>query len=136
MEAAALVDGVVQLREGVSQLAVADEQLEALGKARVGRAALAERRHLHRVHGDERGLNEVFLYLLVKTGVQGVAPRFIRRTGQLYARGLCRGHSRSVVGNGVEINAHIFLHGLHHGHALPAGGKVHLIAHPFHVIGA
>src|SRR5678815_5133000 len=49
LEAAALVDGVVQLTEGVSELAPLGEQLEPLRKRRVAALRLGERRELRRV---------------------------------------------------------------------------------------
>ena len=48
LEAAALVDGIVELGEGVGKLTVVDKQLEALGEAGILGGALGQRGHLHR----------------------------------------------------------------------------------------
>ena len=92
LEAAALVDGVVELGEGVAHLAAADEQLEALGEPGILGGALGQGGHVHRVHGDEGGLDQLLLHPLVKDLVQGVAPGLVRRLGQLHPDGLGGGH--------------------------------------------
>ena len=73
-----LVDGVVELGEGVAHLTAADEQLEPLGEAGVLGGALGQGGDIHRVHGDEGGLDELLLHLLVEALIQGVAPGVLR----------------------------------------------------------
>lgn len=74
LEALILVDGVVELGEGVAHLAAADEHLISLGKLRLAGAALGQGTHLHRVHGDKGRLDQRLLHLLVEGLIQGVAP--------------------------------------------------------------
>ena len=98
---------------------------------------LAERRNLHRVHGDKRGLNQVLLYLLVKAGIQGVAPCLIGRVGQLHAprpwpRPRPRHHRkwRQSQCPHTSFTASTMVM------RRPAGGQVYLLAHPLHLISA
>ena len=58
LEPLLLVNGVVELGEGVAHLAAADEQLKPLGEPGVLGRPLGQGGDIHRVHGDEGGLNE------------------------------------------------------------------------------
>src|SRR5437016_2135331 len=58
LEASALVQGVVQLREGVGDLAGGDVELEAIGQLRVARLAFGQGGDLNREVGDERRLDQ------------------------------------------------------------------------------
>ena len=61
LKAALLVDGVVQLTEGVAVLGAVDEVLKALGKGGIIRLALGQRADLDRVIIDEGGLDQLVL---------------------------------------------------------------------------
>ena len=61
LEAALLVDGVVQLAEGVAVLGAVDEILEALGEGGIIRLALCQRADLDGIIVDEGGLDELVL---------------------------------------------------------------------------
>jgi len=132
-EALLLVDGVVELGEGVAHLAAADEELEALGQARILRAALGEGRDVHRVHGDEGGLDHLLLHLLVEALIERVAPGGLHLV-HVHADSLRRGDGLLIIGDGHEVHAQILLDGLGHGHAPEAGGEGDLMALPLHVV--
>ena len=87
-EAGLLVDGVVELGECVAHLTAADEELEALGEARVLRTALGERRNVDGVHGDKGGLYHELLDLLVVALVERMAPGGLLAV-HVNADGLC-----------------------------------------------
>ena len=74
LEPLLLVDGVVELGEGVAHFAAADEQLKPLGEPVILGGTLGQRGDVHGMHGDEGGLDELLLHLLVKALVQGAAP--------------------------------------------------------------
>jgi hypothetical protein len=59
LEPAALIVGVVELREPVGELLAAHEQLEAVTERRVAVVRARERRHRERELGQERGLHEL-----------------------------------------------------------------------------
>ena len=61
LEPGALVDRVVELGKGVAYLAAGDEALEPLHEPRVVRPSLGQRRHLHGVVHQERGLDKLGL---------------------------------------------------------------------------
>ena len=61
LKAALLVDGVVQLAEGVAVLGAVDEVLKALGKGGIIRLALGQRANLDRVIINEGGLDQLVL---------------------------------------------------------------------------
>ena len=115
---------------------MADEQLKALGQARVGGAALRQRRNVHRVHRDKGRLDELFFHLLVKHLVQGVAPGGVGGGGQLDADGLGRGHGLFIGGDGHEVKAGVLFHRLVHRQAGPAGGQVKRLPLPGELIAA
>ena len=112
-----------------------DKQLEALGEAGILGGALGQRGHLHRIHGDEGGLDQLLLHPLVKGLVQGGAPGALAAL-QIDALGLGGLAGLLVVGDGLKVHAHILPDGVDHGHALPAGSQVNLVAQPSHTIGA
>jgi hypothetical protein len=64
-KAAGLVNGVVELGEGVGVLVAADHELEAVREARVIGLALGQRADLLGVVADERGINQRGLAQLV-----------------------------------------------------------------------
>ena len=135
LEALVLVDGVVQLAEGVAHLTAADEHLIPLGEGGLLGAALGQRADLHGVHGDEGGLDQRLLHLLVKRLVQGVAPS-MRHAVHIHAHALGKLHALvGVADTGHEVGAGDVLHGVRHGHALPAGGQVDLVTQPLDMVG-
>ena len=136
LEAAPLVDGVVELGEGVAHLTVADEQLEPLGEPGVLGGPLGQWGHIHRMHGDEGGLDQPLLHLLIKALIQGVAPGLVRGLGQLHADGLGGSHRLLVTVDGHEVDAAVLLHRLMHRHAGPSGSQVDLLPLPLHLVGA
>ena len=73
VEALGLDVRVVELGEGVGQLHAGDVELEALGEARVRRVLLGQRRHLHRVMGEEGRLHQLLLRRRLEQGGQQVA---------------------------------------------------------------
>ena len=77
--------------------------------------------------GYEGGLNQLFLDLLVKAGVQRVAPGLFGGIGQLHALGLGGGHCLGVVGYRVKVYAYILLYRVNHGEPRPAGSQVDLL---------
>ena len=115
---------------------MADEQLEPLGEAGILGGALGQGGHIHRVHGDKGGLDQLLLHLLVEALVQGVAPGLFRRLGQLHANGLGGRHGLLVGGDGHKVDAAVLLHRLVHGQAGPAGGQIQLLTLPLQLIGA
>ena len=134
-EAGLLVDGVVELGEGVAHLTAADEKLEALGEARVLRTALGERRDINGVHGDKGGLYHELLDLLVVALVERMAPGGFLAV-HVNADGLCGGHGIGIVVDGHEVHAQVLLDSLGHGHSRPAGSEGYVLALPLDVIGA
>ena len=134
-KALALVDGVVELGEGVAHLAAADEELEALREARVLGTALGERRDVDGVHSDEGGLDHEVLDLLVVALVESVAPGGLLAV-HVDAYGLGRRDGLRVVVDGHEVHAEVLLYRLGHGHPRPAGGQGDVLALPIQLIGA
>ena len=115
---------------------MADEQLEPLGEPGVFGTALGQGGDLHRVHGDEGGLDQLLLHPLVKAGVQGIAPGGLGGFRQFHTHSLGGGHGLGIIGDGAEIDAHILTDSVDHGQAAPAGSQIDLLAHPLHFIGA
>ena len=60
-KALVLVDRVIQLRVGISQLFAVYHQFEAFGESGFAAMHLRERGHLHRIIGDERRLDKLSL---------------------------------------------------------------------------
>ena len=136
LEALVLVDGVVQLGEGVAHLAAADERLVALRQLRLGGAALGQGTDLHGVHGDEGGLHQRLLHLLIKRLVQGVAPG-VGHAVHVHAHAPGQLHALVVVADaGHEVRAGDVLHRVGHGHARPAGSQVDVVAQPLDLVAA
>ena len=77
----------------------------------------------------------MLLDLLVKAGVEGVAPGLFSGVRQLDADCLCRRNGLCIVGDRIEVDADILLDGFHHRQPRPAGGQIDLFAHPFQLIG-
>ena len=117
LEAALLVDGVVQLAEGVAVLGAVDEILEALGEGRVARLALGQRTDLDGIVVDEGGLDE----LILNEGVEelGQNSALGGHLRQLHMVLLCGSDGILVGLPVVEIHAGILLDRLDHGQALP-----------------
>ena len=135
-EALILVDGVVELREGVAHLAAADEHLIALGERGLLGAALGQRADLHGVHGDECRLDERGLDLLVERLIERVAPR-VGNVFHVHARALGEGDCRvRVAEDGHEVRPRDVLDSVGHGHAAPARREVHIVAQPLELIRA
>ncbi len=136
LEALVLVNGVVELGEGVAHLAAADEHLIALGERGLLRAALGQRADLDRVHGDECRLDERGLDLLVERLIERVAPRM----GNIlhvhaHALGECDRRVR-VAEDGHKVGPRDVLDGVGHGHAAPARREVHIVAQPLKLVRA
>ena len=87
------------------------------------------------MHGDEGGLDEHPLDLLVEALIQGVAPGGLHAV-HVDAHGLGGGHGLRIVGDGHEVHAQVFLDRLGHGHPTPAGCQVDLLPLPGDLIGA
>ena len=134
LEAAPLVDGVVELGEGVAHLTAADEQLKPLGEPGVLGRPLGQGGDIHRVHGDESGLNEHPLHLLVKALVEGVAPGGLHSV-HVDAHALGGGHGRLVAVDGHEVHPQVLLDRLGHGQPGPARGQADLLPLPGDLIG-
>src|SRR3546814_11707987 len=77
-EACGLVLGIVELREPVRHLLAADEQLEAVGDARLGVRFARQRRDLDRIVGDEGRLDEAVLDRPLDDLQQQLAPAMAR----------------------------------------------------------
>ena len=125
-KAAALVDRVVQLGEGVAQLGAVGEELEALGHVRLILLALGQRRNRHRVIGDEGRLNQVRLDELIKAGLQTFALDRIRL--DVHAARFALPARLLVAFPCVVIHAGILLDGLGHGQARPRAFHVDFLA--------
>ena len=125
-EAAPLIDGVVQLGEGVGVLVAGDEQLKALGKPRVVGLALGQGGYFHRIVYDEGGLDKGVLHKRVEHHRQYLA----RSSGlvlYLYAKALCLG-TGLFIGQAHKVHAGLFPYGVVHGNPLKGSGKVYLAA--------
>ena len=133
-KALALVDGVVQLREGVAELAGGDEVLKALGKERVIALALGQRRNLDGVIVDEGGLDEFVFDAFLKEQAEALALGKARL--RLEAGGLAGGAGSRVVRPVGIIHARELLHRFLHGHARPLAAQVDDLALIGHVRGA
>ena len=113
LEAALLVDGVVQLAEGVAVLGAVDEILEPLGEGGIIRLALGQRADLDGVVVDEGGLDQ----LVLDEGVEelGQDGALGGNLGQLHMVLLGSGDGVLIGLPVVEVNAGILLDGLDHG---------------------
>ena len=78
-------------------------------RRRIAGRALGQGRHVHGVHGDKGGLNELLLHLLVKALVQSVAPGLVGGLRQLYADGLGGSHGLLIGGDGHKVDAAVLL---------------------------
>ena len=134
LEPLLLVNGVVELGEGVAHLTAADEQLKPLGEPGVLGRPLGQGGDIHRVHGDESGLNEHPLHLLVKALVEGVAPGGLHPV-HVDAHALGGGHGRLVAVDGHEVHPQVLLDRLGHGQPGPARGQADLLPLPGDLIG-
>ncbi len=130
-----MVDGVIKLGESVAHFGAAHKQLKALGKARVGRAALGKGRNINRVHGDEGGLNHLILNLLVEAFIKGVTPSRLDIL-HVNADALRDLNSLFIGRNRHKVNAQILLDGIRHGKAAVRRLQADLVAEPSHVIRA
>ena len=91
-----LINRVVELRVGVSQFFAVDHQFEAFGQSGFAAMHLCERRHLHRIIGDERRLDELSLAGLTENLVNEFA----------FAHVLCIFYSESLGKRAQFILAH------------------------------
>ena len=115
LEALSLIDGVVQLGEGVSVLVADDEQLETLGVVRIGRLLLSQRGNLQRMVDDEGGLNELLLgngledlgnELALAPGVLGMAAVALENGNQILTAAIWMttgGHYIGDVTSGMRL---------------------------------
>ena len=117
LKAALLVDGVVQLAEGVAVLGAVDEILKALGESRIVRLALGQRADLDRIIIDEGWLDQ----LVLNKGIEelGQNGTLGGNLGQLHMMLLGRGNCILVGLPIVEVHAGILLDSLDHGQSLP-----------------
>ena len=117
LKTALLVDGVVQLAEGVAVLGAVDEVLKALGKGGIIRLALGKRTDLHGVVVDKGGLDQ----LVLNKGIEelGQNGTLGGNLGQLHMMLLGRGNGILVGLPVVEVHAGILLDSLDHSQALP-----------------
>ena len=109
-----LVDGVVELRVGVGQFLAVDHQLETLGQAGLAAVHLRQRRHFHRVVGDEGGLDELAFARFAEDFVDQLAltHALVHFDAQL------RGHVADFVFRHFrEVVARFFLDGVEDGQA-------------------
>ena len=96
-------------------------------------AALGQRRDVHRVHGDEGGLHQGLLHLLVEALIEGVAPSGLHLI-HIHAGGLGCRHRFFVAIYGHKVYAQSLLHRLGHGHALEARGQGHVLPLPLDIV--
>ncbi len=113
LKAGGLVFGVVQLGEAVGDFAAGDEQLEALGRVRIGIGGAGQGRHFHRIIDDEGRLPQHMLGDLLKQrelqSAQSHALEFVRgvigvETAQLAAQKAVIGQLRVGVVGGVLLD--------------------------------
>ena len=117
LEAALLVDGVVQLGEGVAELRGVDEILKPLSEGGIVGLPLGQGAVLHWVIVNKGGLDEVFFHKCVEELRQnGALGGNFRQFNVLF---LGDGDGLLIGGNGGEVHAGILLHGFDHGHSLP-----------------
>ena len=114
LKAAALVDGVIELGEGVGHLAAGYEQLEALGIIRVIGLSLCKRGYLNRVLSNKGRLNELLLDIFLEEEVEQIA--LLMSLLELYAALLCERTGGFQI-YFRKVDAGIFLDGLDHRHA-------------------
>ena len=133
-KALALVDGVVQFRKGVAELAGGDEVLKALGKQRVVALALGQRRDLDGIIVDEGGLDELVLDAFLKEQAEALALGKARL--RLKAGGFAGGAGGRVVRPAFVVHARELFHRFLHGHARPFAAQVDDFALVRHVRGA
>ena len=87
------------------------------------------------MHGDEGGLDQQPLHLLVKALVKGVAPGGLHPV-HVYADGLGGSHGLGVPVDGHKVHPQVLLDGLGHGHPPPAGGQVDGFPLPGDLVGS
>ena len=117
LEALALIDGIVQLGEGVAELGGVDEILKPFGKSGIVRLALGKGADLHGVIVDEGGLDQLLLHEGVKELGQDGAPG--GDLGQLNIVGFGAGDGVFVGLPVPEVHAGIFLYRIDHGQPFP-----------------
>ncbi len=127
-EAALLVYGVVELREGVAVLVAADEEFKTLREEGVVRLALRKRGVLHGIVIDEYGLDEAVLALLLEDGVEHLALCGLLPFRHRNAHGGGAGPCVLVRLPCVIVRAGVLFHGFLHGEPWPGGGHAYLRA--------
>ena len=126
-EAAALVDGVVELRVGVGVLVAADKEFEPVHDVPAARLQLGQRRILDGVVDDEGGLQELLLHEGVETLRQDLATGGgLVRQLQTQLRG--DGPGFLIGGAAIDILAGVLLHRVVHGKAAEGRRQVHGLA--------
>ncbi len=125
METLSLIDGVVELGEGVGVLVADDEQLETLGQLGVVGLLLGKRAHLERVVDDEGRLDE----LLLGNGLENLsdklalAPSLLGMTAVL----LEDGNQLFAAALEADLFAGAFACKLHHGGNAPVASQIDLL---------
>ena len=114
LKAAALVDGIVELGEGVRHLAAGYEQLETLRVVRIVGLSLCKRGNLDRVLRDESRLNELVLNIFLEEEVEQIA---LLVSLFKFDAALLGERTGSFKVNLREVDARIFLDSLNHRHA-------------------
>ena len=134
LKAGALVDGVIQLREGVAHLVAGDEKLKALRQPGIFGLALGQGRNLHRVIHNEGRL----LQLILHKGIEklGEAVPTLGRLFHMHAAGFAVRPGFLVALPGEPVHAAGFLHRVRHGHALPGRLEMNYLSLVSHVGGA
>ena len=121
-EAFALVDGVIQFRKAIAQLAAVNKAFEAIRDFRVCDAALGQRRNFLGILVDKDRLDQLVFHKGVEEGVDNLADapcRFDRDFGILrHGAGLLQ------VRDPVEVVAAVFLDGIDHGDTGPRRRQV------------
>lgn len=96
-ETGALLERIVQLREAIRDLHAAHEQFETVGELRVVGAALGQRRDLHRIVDNVRGLDQSLFREVAKERLDGFAVRQLRTRPR--ARPSCDRRPREIGGD-------------------------------------
>ena len=124
LETLLLVDRVVELREGVGELAAGDEQLEALGVARVRSVLFGQRADLHRMPSQEGRLNQLVLDKFVEEQVEDIALQMALLILDVVLLGNRSGFLQGV--DLVEVDAGVLLDRLDHADPLKRFAQVDL----------
>ncbi|KAG1316544.1 hypothetical protein G6F62_013418 [Rhizopus arrhizus] len=135
LEALGLVFRIIQFREAIGQLLAIDEQLEAVGVARIVVVGTGQRRDLDRMIGDEGRLDQGVLDGGFEDLQQQLAPAVGRLDLDLQA--LAMAQQRLTIGavGGGDLRV-VVAHGFVHAPAAERRAQVDLRAVPLHFGGA